>query len=127
MVQMLHILYVEYRRCYKLLKIDIVGKLYALYAILHWQMTSDTDWFWTKEFQCKIQMSTCHYACNSEQRYICSHSLEAYHSRIIKSRQGQRNFQLIIITHDEDFVELLGRSDYVEDFFKVRKSDLWVD
>ncbi|KAK3099688.1 hypothetical protein FSP39_008022 [Pinctada imbricata] len=40
---------------------------------------------------------------------------------IIKSRSNQKNFQLIVITHDEDFVELLGRSDYVEEFFKVRK------
>ncbi|XP_033743546.1 DNA repair protein RAD50-like [Pecten maximus] len=40
---------------------------------------------------------------------------------IIKSRKEQRNFQLVVITHDEDFVELLGRSDYVDWFFKVRK------
>jgi len=43
--------------------------------------------------------------------------------RIIKSRQKQRNFQLLVITHDEDFVELLGRSDYVDSFFKVSKND----
>jgi len=47
--------------------------------------------------------------------------------RIIKSRQKQRNFQLLVITHDEDFVELLGRSDYVDSFFKVSKNDLLVD
>lgn len=40
---------------------------------------------------------------------------------IIKGRRHQRNFQLVVITHDEDFVELLGRSDYVDEFFKVRK------
>ncbi|KAL4230576.1 DNA repair protein rad50 [Mactra antiquata] len=43
---------------------------------------------------------------------------------IIKGRIHQRNFQLVIITHDEDFVELLGRSDYVEHFFKVSKNQL---
>ena len=43
---------------------------------------------------------------------------------IITSRRKQRNFQLVIITHDEDFVELLGRSDYVEEFFKVRKNEV---
>lgn len=42
---------------------------------------------------------------------------------IIKSRQKQRNFQLLVITHDEDFVELLGRSDYVDSFFKVSKNE----
>ncbi|ESP01818.1 hypothetical protein LOTGIDRAFT_139054, partial [Lottia gigantea] len=41
---------------------------------------------------------------------------------IIKSRADQSNFQLVIITHDEDFVELLGRSEYVEEFYKVRKN-----
>nr|ACH87544.1 Rad50 [Platynereis dumerilii]ACH87548.1 Rad50 [Platynereis dumerilii] len=41
---------------------------------------------------------------------------------IIKSRSGQSNFQLVVITHDEDFVELLGRSDYVDYFFKVKKN-----
>ncbi|XP_061165388.1 DNA repair protein RAD50-like [Saccostrea echinata] len=40
---------------------------------------------------------------------------------IIKSRSSQKNFQLVVITHDEDFVELLGRSDYVDEFWKVRK------
>jgi DNA repair protein RAD50 len=33
--------------------------------------------------------------------------------RIIKTRSSQKNFQLVIITHDEDFVELLGRSEYM--------------
>ncbi|KAM9185498.1 DNA repair protein RAD50 isoform 1-T1 [Mergus octosetaceus] len=42
---------------------------------------------------------------------------------IIKSRTKQRNFQLLVITHDEDFVELLGRSEYVETFYRIRKND----
>ncbi|XP_042637305.1 DNA repair protein RAD50 [Orycteropus afer afer] len=41
---------------------------------------------------------------------------------IIKSRSQQRNFQLLIITHDEDFVELLGRSEYVEKFYRIKKN-----
>ncbi|XP_076025072.1 DNA repair protein RAD50 [Genypterus blacodes] len=41
---------------------------------------------------------------------------------IIKSRSRQRNFQLLIITHDEDFVELLGRSSYVEHFYRIGKN-----
>ena len=43
-------------------------------------------------------------------------------SRIIKSRSRQRNFQLLVITHDEDFVELLGRSSYIENFYRIRKN-----
>jgi DNA repair exonuclease SbcCD ATPase subunit len=31
------------------------------------------------------------------------------------------HFQLIIITHDEDFVELLGRSAAIEHYYKVSK------
>uniref|UniRef100_A0A8C9FU38 Zinc-hook domain-containing protein n=1 Tax=Pavo cristatus TaxID=9049 RepID=A0A8C9FU38_PAVCR len=41
---------------------------------------------------------------------------------IIKSRSRQRNFQLLVITHDEDFVELLGRSEYVETFYRIKKN-----
>lgn len=40
---------------------------------------------------------------------------------IIKNRKHQRNFQLIVITHDEDFVCLLGRSDYVDKFYMVSR------
>ncbi|ETE58180.1 hypothetical protein L345_16099, partial [Ophiophagus hannah] len=43
-------------------------------------------------------------------------------SRIIKSRSQQRNFQLLVITHDEDFVELLSRSGYVEKFYRIKKN-----
>ena len=54
--------------------------------------------------------------------YVCmTHNFVC---RIIKGRAGQRNFQLIVITHDEDFVDLLGKSDHVDDFFRVRKDAL---
>jgi len=42
---------------------------------------------------------------------------------IIESRYRQRNFQLVIITHDEDFVEILGKSNYADHFFRVTKDD----
>lgn len=41
---------------------------------------------------------------------------------IIKARSKQKNFQLIVITHDEDFVELLGRSEFVECFFRISRT-----
>lgn len=44
-------------------------------------------------------------------------------TEIIRCRSKQRNFQLIVITHDEDFVELLGRSDYVDDYYRVKKDE----
>lgn len=46
-----------------------------------------------------------------------------YFKSIIKTRCKQRNFQLIIITHDEDFVEMLGRSEYMDSFYRVRKDE----
>ncbi|GIY23500.1 DNA repair protein RAD50 [Caerostris darwini] len=42
---------------------------------------------------------------------------------IVQSRSEQRNFQLLIITHDEDFIELLGRSETVDYFYKVSKDN----
>lgn len=40
---------------------------------------------------------------------------------IIASRSQQRNFQLIIITHDEEFVQLLGRSEHADYYWRVSK------
>ncbi|GFO47553.1 DNA repair protein rad50 [Plakobranchus ocellatus] len=46
--------------------------------------------------------------------------------RIIQERSSQRHlqrhFQLVVITHDEDFVELLGRSDHVDQYIEVSKN-----
>ncbi|XP_005102891.1 DNA repair protein RAD50 [Aplysia californica] len=42
--------------------------------------------------------------------------------RIIQERSSQRHFQLVVITHDEDFVELLGRTEYVDHFVQVSKN-----
>ncbi|XP_029643007.1 DNA repair protein RAD50 isoform X1 [Octopus sinensis] len=41
---------------------------------------------------------------------------------IIKSRQEQQNFQLVIITHDENFVQILGRLD-VKEYYRVKKNE----
>ncbi len=46
--------------------------------------------------------------------------------RIIKSRSKQKNFQLVVITHDEDFIDLLGRAGFVDDFFKIKKNPEFV-
>jgi hypothetical protein len=45
---------------------------------------------------------------------------------IIKARSSQSNFQLIIITHDEDFVEMLGRSEFMDQFYRVSKDDKYI-
>eukprot|EP01102_Stenamoeba_stenopodia_P001782 TRINITY_DN11621_c0_g1_i1.p1 TRINITY_DN11621_c0_g1~~TRINITY_DN11621_c0_g1_i1.p1 ORF type:complete len:1339 (+),score=313.83 TRINITY_DN11621_c0_g1_i1:75-4019(+) len=41
--------------------------------------------------------------------------------QIIETRKKQSNFQLIVITHDEEFVQLLGRSEYADYYWKVFK------
>ena len=41
---------------------------------------------------------------------------------VCRERSRQKNFQLIIITHDVQFVELIGRSDYVDDYYLVQKA-----
>ena len=40
----------------------------------------------------------------------------------MKDRRVQKNFQLIVITHDSEFVDMLGRSQFVDDFYEVSKN-----
>ncbi|KAJ3161694.1 DNA repair protein rad50 [Geranomyces michiganensis] len=47
-------------------------------------------------------------------------------ANIIKLRRGQANFQLIIITHDEEFMRLLGRSEYADYFWRISKDEEYV-
>ncbi len=42
--------------------------------------------------------------------------------KIIKARMKQANFQLILITHDEEFVTRLSKSDYAEYYWRVSKN-----
>ncbi|KAI9341704.1 P-loop containing nucleoside triphosphate hydrolase protein [Obelidium mucronatum] len=42
-------------------------------------------------------------------------------SNIISLRRAQKNFQLIIITHDEDFMNMIGHHDYADYYFRVSK------
>ncbi|SMQ45235.1 unnamed protein product [Zymoseptoria tritici ST99CH_3D7] len=44
-------------------------------------------------------------------------------SEIIKMRRQQSNFQLIIITHDEEFLTQMGSSDYTDDYFRVFRDE----
>ncbi|KAJ3319522.1 DNA repair protein rad50 [Boothiomyces sp. JEL0866] len=41
---------------------------------------------------------------------------------IIESRQNQRNFQLIVITHDEEFMQLIGKSEYTDYYYRIEKN-----
>lgn len=54
-------------------------------------------------------------------------------SNIIEVRRHQKNFQLIVITHDEKFLNHMNASSYVDHFYKVKRDDRqksqieWVD
>ncbi|KAJ3065812.1 DNA repair protein rad50 [Podochytrium sp. JEL0797] len=45
-------------------------------------------------------------------------------SNIIRIRRQQRNFQLIIITHDEEFMNMIGHHDYADYYFRVSKDHM---
>lgn len=47
---------------------------------------------------------------------------ESLHS-IIKARQAQSNFQLIVITHDEEFLRHMRCSDFCDSFFRVKRDE----
>lgn len=42
---------------------------------------------------------------------------------IIKARRGQGNLQLIVITHDEEFLKHMQCSDFCDDFYRVRRDE----
>ncbi len=46
--------------------------------------------------------------------------------RIVKNRASLKNFQLIVITHDEDFVDSLGKSAYADKCYRVSKTNKYV-
>nr|QIC49984.1 DNA repair protein RAD50 [Actinia equina] len=51
------------------------------------------------------------------------YSLADQLANVIRTRQAQRNFQLVVITHDEEFVDTLGRADFVDYYYKIYKNE----
>ncbi|KAI1167129.1 AAA domain-containing protein [Nemania serpens] len=47
---------------------------------------------------------------------------ESLHS-IIKARRSQKNFQLIVITHDEEFLRHMRCSEFCDDFWRVSRDE----
>jgi DNA repair protein RAD50 len=47
---------------------------------------------------------------------------QSLHS-IIKARQAQSNFQLIVITHDEEFLKHMQCSEFCDTFYRVRRDE----
>ncbi|PHH87102.1 hypothetical protein CDD83_9312 [Cordyceps sp. RAO-2017] len=50
-------------------------------------------------------------------------SLAASLHAILRARAAQRNLQLIVITHDEDFLRHMRCSDFCDSFFRVRRDE----
>jgi DNA repair protein RAD50 len=44
-------------------------------------------------------------------------------SDLIKARRQQKNFQLIIITHDEEFLRYMNCADLCDEYFRVSRND----
>lgn len=42
---------------------------------------------------------------------------------LIAERRHQRNFQLIVITHDEDFLSRLSQSDALSEYWRVSRDE----
>lgn len=42
---------------------------------------------------------------------------------IIKTRQQQSNFQLIVITHDEDFLRYMQCADFCDNYYRVSRNE----
>ncbi|KAF5294950.1 hypothetical protein FQR65_LT10663 [Abscondita terminalis] len=53
------------------------------------------------------------------------HSLSAALAKVVNARQEEKNFQLLIITHDEDFLRALSRVDKVDSYWAMT-SFQWV-
>lgn len=49
-------------------------------------------------------------------------SLSQAIARLINSRRGQKNFQFLIITHDEEFLDALREVDAVKEFYRVSRN-----
>ena len=42
---------------------------------------------------------------------------------IIKTRRSQANFQLIVITHDEEFLKEMNCQDYCDTYYRISRND----
>ena len=53
----------------------------------------------------------------------CVDILYVFSLSIVNSRSGQRNFQLIVITHDEEFLQGLAHADDIRTYYRVYRDD----
>jgi DNA repair protein RAD50 len=42
---------------------------------------------------------------------------------IIKQRKGQSNFQLIVITHDEEFLKEMKCQDFADNYYRISRNE----
>ena len=41
----------------------------------------------------------------------------------MEERKGQENFQLIVITHDERFAQMIGQKQHADRYYRISKDD----
>ncbi|GJP34234.1 hypothetical protein CLOM_g18682 [Closterium sp. NIES-68] len=44
-------------------------------------------------------------------------------NRLMEERRSQENFQLIVITHDEIFAEMIGRKEHADHYYRISKDE----
>ncbi|TXG72647.1 hypothetical protein EZV62_001226 [Acer yangbiense] len=85
---------------------------------------SDSEGAGTRSYSYKVVMLTGD--AELEMRGRCSAGQKVLASliiRIMEDRKGQENFQLIVITHDERFAQLIGQRQHAEKYYRVAKDD----
>lgn len=57
---------------------------------------------------------------NLDQRNI--HNLSSALEELVNTHSGRRNFQLIVITHDQEFLDVLTKSEKIDYYFKLSRN-----
>jgi len=48
----------------------------------------------------------------------------SFNFRLAQSHKVQKNFQLLVITHDEDFIERMTQAQLIDSFYRVSRDEL---
>ena len=52
---------------------------------------------------------------------ICLVFINLFSLASLHQEGSSQNFQLVVITHDLDFVNMMGRSDHVDDYLRLKR------
>lgn len=46
-----------------------------------------------------------------------------YYFRIVRTQSARKNFQLIVITHDQEFLNILSRVSTIDVYYKLERNN----